>query len=1493
MIAVGSRSFWAFLFAFLVGTFSSPLSAPYAAAATCVLTPVLRSVTINQGLGSYSPAVRGKETLFRAFLSKPQCAGANDRMTLTSAALTVKLGTTNLTPTAITPTPALVQTFPEISPYAVAPQVDWVGDPIFVIPGSVLAPSSTIAAFTLTFTITVGFTATAGAGSAAGASPVTFATPPGAKSGTITLSVDKQTRALRILVQPMGDPTLTFDSQLSAAAQSAVQDGMLTLSRIAPVPDGVGALGGTSGGVRYLINRGILDMRPFLLSTSPAGRAVNPAKFCGTSANFDAVDGVKAKLDQFLQAWNTANPTLFADRVLGVVDESLSLGASDGCAEGMAAATSGAKQAWTRALYSTSPSMTGGLTAMEIFHTGGGVPSSRYDPYNPWHSPSVAADGTSPFRAYNVPQRAYMANGNRSVMDFSSGFNNTNTLAEAADYAYWRCLLGGTVTSDCTAPGTVGTSAGVAASPTLTATGNVRVDTGGNQTVTDANTYFTIGIATPPIPSPLQLVQINEGVNPAATLRSDLCPISFSVTNHLDQTAPTALPAENNTNVGTFFCAYPFETATTLIRLVKNGAVVYERRLRAQPPAITDSTVTGSSCAPTFTRFAVPTPGSEPFKIMTGPDGNLWFTEFTADKIGTSTTGGTMTEYDIPNGMPASSLGSGRSLHTATLLFDGRVLVAGGYGTSQTAPLASAELYDPVTNTWTPTGSMNVARGEQTGTLLNNGKVLVAGGLNPGGFLTSAELWDPATGVWTATGSLTGARYRHTATRLGDTAGTVLVAAGWDGGAILTAERYDPGTGVWSAAASLGLSRVDHTATKLGSGKVFAAGGLDGNQASNTTEIYDPVANTWTAGPVMNDARFQHVAVLLNNGKGLVAGSKTKIALASAELYEPVAPRLGANDIATGPDGSLWFTEMLANRIGRITTAGAITQFNIPTAQSSPRNIVEGSDGNLWFTENNASQIGRVTVSGIFKEYPTTTSESGPRGIATGPDGNLWFTESFANKVGKLTPLGTVTEYSITTFGSDARGIIAGADGNLWFTENNANQIGKVTTSGVVTEYDLNTDGNAGALGVALGPDGNVWFAEFALNELGMITTAGVITHFSGPVVTAPTAVWTGPDGNIWFTQTDALGRLALCGAVVHATFGAPTPDGRGPADGRLDVFSCGTDGICYPMAVALPPNTVGADGSATFAADFNTSSCAGGTLTLAVNNGIQRTSTDKPITCTTAAPPPITTIDNPLAGKTFLSYDVIPLKGTATSRGVPIGALQFSAPGLAGSVAFGGAVDLTPPTNGWTPGPYTITLTATAGSQTGTASATITILKDSAHVGRSDAETDILPCKPAATPFAPFGDYDGDGIPNVNDPSICTKATFYNAVAISVPPRLTAQSTSILIGMVVPFRSVSQINGSTVRIATVAGKSVGTTQTNTGWTVQPIPPDILPRVQAEVPGLVDNLFAGSAFDPKKLADYLRSQGINNRSITLDIEGQSSGTSPWTFRTSITIFVAL
>src|SRR5439155_1527230 len=124
------------------------------------------------------------------------------------------------------------------------------------------------------------------------------------------------------------------------------------------------------------------------------------------------------------------------------------------------------------------------------------------------------------------------------------------------------------------------------------------------------------------------------------------------------------------------------------------------------------------------------------------------------------------------------SLNDGRLLHTATLLFDGRVLVAGGWPDhTNHGPLSSAELYNPATGTWTRTSSLAIARQDHTATLLANGKVLVAGGANDTAILASAELYDPATGTWTPTGSLNVARWEHTATRLcdGTCDGEVLV----------------------------------------------------------------------------------------------------------------------------------------------------------------------------------------------------------------------------------------------------------------------------------------------------------------------------------------------------------------------------------------------------------------------------------------------------------------------------------------------------------------------------------------------------------------------------------------------------------------------------------------------------------------------------------------------------------------------------------------------
>jgi hypothetical protein len=150
---------------------------------------------------------------------------------------------------------------------------------------------------------------------------------------------------------------------------------------------------------------------------------------------------------------------------------------------------------------------------------------------------------------------------------------------------------------------------------------------------------------------------------------------------------------------------------------------------------------------------------------------------------------------------------------------------------------ASAELYDPATGKWRPTGSLTIGRNSHSATLLQNGLVLVAGGIATSGTTASAELYDPATGTWAVTGNLNTARYNHTATLL--PSGQVLVAGGVGNSLLASAELYDPATGTWSTTGSLNEERYRQTATLLPDGTVLAAGGqTSGVFATDTAELY-------------------------------------------------------------------------------------------------------------------------------------------------------------------------------------------------------------------------------------------------------------------------------------------------------------------------------------------------------------------------------------------------------------------------------------------------------------------------------------------------------------------------------------------------------------------------------------------------------------------------------------------------------------------------------
>jgi len=301
--------------------------------------------------------------------------------------------------------------------------------------------------------------------------------------------------------------------------------------------------------------------------------------------------------------------------------------------------------------------------------------------------------------------------------------------------------------------------------------------------------------------------------------------------------------------------------------------------------------------------------------------------------------------------------------------------------------------------------------------------------------------------------------------------------------------------------------------------------------------------------------------------------------------------------ITAGPDGNLWFTEFNRGKIGRITPAGTVTEFAIPTAFSEPAGITAGPDGNLWFAEDGGNKIGRISTSGTIAEYPLPGAPPAsplrfPIGITAGADGNLWFEEHGANNIGKITPTGTVTEYPIPTpfaAGSGGPSEIAPGpgDGNVWFVEGIGNNIARITPTGTVTEFSIPTPGSS-PIGITAGPDGNLWFTENSTGKIGRMTPTGTFTEFAIPTpLSTPDGITAGPDGNLWFTESfgNKIGKITASGIIIE--FSVPTPAGApvgiaaGP-DGNLWFTEQSGDKIGRisptaagpPASLALAPKT-------------------------------------------------------------------------------------------------------------------------------------------------------------------------------------------------------------------------------------------------------------------------------------------------------------------------------
>jgi len=264
------------------------------------------------------------------------------------------------------------------------------------------------------------------------------------------------------------------------------------------------------------------------------------------------------------------------------------------------------------------------------------------------------------------------------------------------------------------------------------------------------------------------------------------------------------------------------------------------------------------------------------------------------------------------------AMGTPRVNPTATLLQNGKVLVVGGYSIdSASMPLATAEIYDPATDTFSPTtGSMAVARRNHTATLLNDGRVLVAGGYNGDGVdattvnpnVNAPEIYDPATGTFSATDDMSRARRYPTATMLPD--GKVLIAGGYDDDSsndtevLSSAEVYHPAPYDPPKAATFEptadpmiTARGRHTATDLKNGTVLIAGGFDTVNVLDSAELYDSEKRTFSATGSMTTVRWRHAETRLLNGDVLITGGKDETAaVRSAELF----------NAQVAPNGVIW-----------------------------------------------------------------------------------------------------------------------------------------------------------------------------------------------------------------------------------------------------------------------------------------------------------------------------------------------------------------------------------------------------------------------------------------------------------------------------------------------------------------------------------------------------------------------------------------------------------
>jgi streptogramin lyase len=292
-------------------------------------------------------------------------------------------------------------------------------------------------------------------------------------------------------------------------------------------------------------------------------------------------------------------------------------------------------------------------------------------------------------------------------------------------------------------------------------------------------------------------------------------------------------------------------------------------------------------------------------------------------------------------------------------------------------------------------------------------------------------------------------------------------------------------------------------------------------------------------------------------------------------------------DITAGPDGNLWFTEFGTGGIGRITTAGVVSEFAAVLDggfRVKPVSISRGADDNLWFTYDLPLAADPVVpgvaamnrFGSVLRHYDFPLPYHNAKGIASGLDGSLWIAVATPSAILKMTTTGSFTPYPLPDSASVPNVIRDFGTFGHYFTEQGGQALASLTLGGALTEYPIAPAGDYQPVGFALGStgfwiseshtdqiglmnsrtlafthyplaagaqpwgmvgdafSGGAWFCEFGRSMIGHIRPGGGLTEYPTPTSGAgPRHIVLGSDGDGWFTES-------LAGKIGHISIPGP-----------------------------------------------------------------------------------------------------------------------------------------------------------------------------------------------------------------------------------------------------------------------------------------------------------------------------------------------------------------